>query len=664
MMKYLLLLALFIFCKTNSNAQYYRTQQQDTLRWFVGKWVDRNTFKIDSTINGKGGGGGTITRNANGTLDISTPENKDFEKRISDGIAAIEDEKKEITNIIKEEEGIYQFNLADKSKQELEKVEAELKGFAEQKKEFVPPPPDPLSANLQEVANVAASNCRAFEAEYHRIIDFYKAHRRDNHPHFDLPAPPVADYFNCWGCDSTKRIEFDTLSNRYVRDFYKDIRNDIKFLLSKLQQMEAMGIGNGNNGDNEMERMMNDLFSPNAHHPGACSYMSMFDMSAAVDFYLNRGMQMADQLWKDNKKNYGALAPVIQICLAAYQQHAYLSGSSNDDYQMRQFAGPLEDLHDTMTMLLCKKRDYRLMGSIPFMINLERTILNFTGGSDGANGEIFFGDKYHPKYDYKTLIGFPHFKLTVELDVKTGANGSYVISHLKGSSKVNAELDDKECVKFTLAKKEEGKIKTTLITNEAISPSPHGIYVGTKTYTSQSPIFKIRFCEIEGQPQGDSLYLSTFVPLSPDKGNWNVQGRMAPTGINQADRLFINVNELKNDVQNIKPEFDQKQLEDIQKNALEMAGKIKAMQAAGNVDPAKMGAMVKQLMNNSNSVVETQTSELMRIRLPLKVTNMDPVLINQRFDAKEINPSMANAIVYAYLTIKLQHDPGNGSEEE
>jgi hypothetical protein len=74
--------------------------------------------------------------------------------------------------------------------------------------------------------------------------------------------------------------------------------------------------------------------------------------------------------------------------------------------------------------------------------------------------------------------------------------------------------------------------------------------------------------------------------------------------------------------------------------------------------------MVKQLMNNSNSVVETQTSELMRIRLPLKVTNMDPVLINQRFDAKEINPSMANAIVYAYLTIKLQHDPGNGSEEE
>jgi len=316
-----------------------------------------------------------------------------------------------------------------------------------------------------------------------------------------------------------------------------------------------------------------------------------------------------------------------------------------------------------MSKLLCEKREYKLMGSIPFMIGLYWDMRTMSG-MEFTNGVLILKGSYSPRYDPKDLVRFPHFELTVELETKVGEKGMYTITHLKSKSKVIVELDDKECVKFTLAKQEEDKIKADIITNEAISPSPHGIYVGTKTYTSQSPIFKIRYCSIEGVPTGDSIYLSTFVPLAPDKGNWNVQGKMVPSGINQADRLFININELKNDAQNIKPEVDQNQLDDLKKNSLEMAGKIKAMQAAGNVDPMKMAEMVKQMMNNSGAVVQTQTSELMRIRLPLKVANGDKILINQRFDAKEINPVLTQPIVYAYLTIKLVHTPKRGKDDD
>ena len=70
------------------------------------------------------------------------------------------------------------------------------------------------------------------------------------------------------------------------------------------------------------------------------------------------------------------------------------------------------------------------------------------------------------------------------------------------------------------------------------------------------------------------------------------------------------------------------------------------------------------MMNNTSSVVETKTSEIMLIRIPIKVNNMDKVLINQGFDAKEINPAMAQAIVYAYLTIKLVHAPTNGNLDD
>ncbi len=660
-MKYIFLFVALSFCNTNASAQYYKTHQPDTLRWFVGKWVDNKTFKIDSTIYGKGGGSGTVTVK-DGAFDISTPEKEAFEKNMNDALKTLEDNENEISKTIKETQGIYQFNLADRSIKELEKVKEDVKEIIEDKN--TPPPVKPSDAGDQAFENDLTSMCNSIKPEYLRIINFYKAHKSEKNPHFDLPPPPVADYFNCWGCDTAKMADFERLSHQYRDDFFKDMRKDVNLLLTMMGKMEGYGLGSHPEyfgGTNETAK---NAFDSTKSHIGPCAYISYYDMCKALNFYQERAVQMLSQLWNDNINNYGAYKVVLNLCMASYQTRVAMGLVHMDadfkEYliQQKKWAKPIEGLYDSLTMLLFEKKDYSLMRTIPAMMGLYQSIIMFLDVRDSQTGAILFDmDGYVPKHNIQELIGFPNFELTVELDTKIGEKGSYTIAHLKSKSKVIVELDDKECVKFSLANKEEDKIKADIITNEAISPSPHGIYVGTKTYTSQSPIFKIRFCPMEGVPTGDSIYLSTFVPLAPDKGNWNVQGKLAPLGINQADRLFINIDELKNDAQNIKPEADQKQLDDIKKNSLEMADKIKAMQAAGNLDPMKMAEMVKQMMSNSTAVVETQTSELMRIRLPLKVTNKDKILINQRFDAKAINPQISQPIVYAYLTIKLVHKP-------
>ena len=657
-MKYIFLL--FTLCFYKTNAQTNIAHKQDTLRWFVGHWINKKTFKIDSTIYGKGGGGGTVSVKEDGTFEVSTPEIKELNKKVNTEITDIDKDEETIRSFVKAGEGIYQYNLASKSVKELDGLKEELKNSINTEKNIgKSSSPHPPTA-----ADKMAASCKAFESEYHRIIDFYTAHRKDKNPHFDLPPPPTADYFNCWGCDTVKQKEFDTQCKIYVRDFFKDIAKDASTLIGNMQMMEAMKLVDGTS-DNDLGPGVMNLYSKNKNHPGACSYISYTDMSLAYDFYMKWGELMAAQLLRDNNSNYGALKPVIEICLNVLGQKAALAGSDNnlgERMEISELALPLQNFYDTLTTLLFKDHDYRLIRMIPFTVGLLSNIKGLEAYAfDAPENPVH---TFKPKYSAEDLLGFPRFELTVELDTKIGEKGSYTIAHLKSKSKVIVELDDKECMKFTLAKKEEEKIKADIITNEAIAPGPHGVYVGTKTYTSQSPIFKIRFCKIDAMPEGDSLYLSTFVPLAPDKGNWNIQGNLAPLGINSADRLFINIDQLKNDAQNIKPDIDQKQLEEIKKKAMDMAAKMNAMKAKGNFDPSKMGEMVKQMMNNTHAIVETKTSELMRIKLPLKVKNMDKMLINQRFDAKEINPSVAQPIVYAYLTIKLEHTPTSGGEAD
>ena len=664
-MKYCLLIVCFLLMERACYAQASLLKKQDTVRWFVGHWTDAKTFKIDSTVYGKGGGGGTVSVKADGSYETSTPENKEFDKNMNDAATAIDVEEKTISSTAKADEGMYQYNLVAKSVKELEKTKEEFKE-AVQKKTNPTSPSDELKLH-DAVLAVLTKTCREIEPRYHRIINFYEANKADKHPHFDLPAPPVADYFNCWGCDTTKQHDFDEASKKYVSNFYNGIREDANFLLAIVQQMEAVGLTDVNRPGHQQVVLgaEEEAFDNGPKHPGACAYIDYFKMTMAYSFYAKRGELMAEQLWKDNRKNYGALQPVLKICLASLQQKmafAGIYGAPGEGQEVECLARPIEELYDTLSTLLIKEKDYRLIGTIPFMNGLMFMCKGLQiYGNDFLKLDYTFHDRWKPKYTVEELLAFPKFDLTIDLDTKIGEKGNYTIAHLKSKSKVIAELNDKEGLRFTLSKKEEDKIKAAIVTNEAIATGPHGVYVGTKIYTSQSPIFKIKLCEMKDVSTGDSIYLATFKPLSPDKGNWNVQGKMAPLGINNADRLFISVEQIKNDAATINPQVDQQQLEQIKKNAMDMAAKVKAMQSNGNTDPKKMAEMVKEMMNNTTGIIENKTAELMRIRLPLKINNKDKLLINQRFDAKGINPSFAQPIVYAYLTIKVEHT-GIGDE--
>ena len=110
-MKYVILFCTLSFTGIKVNAQYYKTHKQDTLRWFIGKWVDNKTFKIDSTVSGKGGGGGKIAIMPGGTLKFNAPGEQKFEDNINESITKIETEEKDIVKANKQAQGMYQFSL-------------------------------------------------------------------------------------------------------------------------------------------------------------------------------------------------------------------------------------------------------------------------------------------------------------------------------------------------------------------------------------------------------------------------------------------------------------------------------------------------------------------------------------------------------------------------
>jgi hypothetical protein len=611
-------------------------QKKDTLRWFIGHWKDNKTFIIDSNMTG-GAGGGTAVIKGDGSIEVITPGNKAFDKKMNDQIAEIDKEEKDIDQQIRQDQGMYQYNFAKECDEELEKVKNDIKGYIvnpQDKKE--PPTPE------QQLASKLEQACKDQEADYHRIIDFAKNKSNRTGP-FNLPPPPVADYFNCWGCDSAKQAEFDTLAEHYANDFFNEEAEKIKKLLGWLRQLDLLGHGETGYTSGFGNSAIDDLFqySKDPAKKGACSYFSPSEMNDAVYSLVLRCVAKAEQLFRDNKTNYGALMPVIKIYLGALRQAALLGiNDGGTDRVLQELGTSVKGLYDKLIDQLLKKKDYSLIGSIPFIIGLSREYILLTGNTQTGIDE-----------DMPKLIGFTHFKLTIDMDVKLGKGGGYIIAHLKGTAAVVTELDRKQktqCVKFVLANKEENNIKLDVIANEMSAPGPVPHYIGTKIYTSPMPVFKITFCPAEP----DTFSFSRFMPKAPDRGMWQIPGgATAPMGINGLDGTFTNGRETANEAQEINPAADQAKLEDMKRKASELASQ---MQGA---DPKKRAELIKQMMETGDQGMQTSTVKLAMIKFPVHVNNMDTLLVKEEFNAKELNPDAAPGIIYGFFRIRLEHDP-------
>jgi len=338
------------------------------------------------------------------------------------------------------------------------------------------------------------------------------------------------------------------------------------------------------------------------------------------------------------------LTPVIKVLLAA-QRDAQLLGISDASY-----SDELKDLGDAFLKFyyhlkhkMIEEKDYSQIANIPLMLSLigqsqlleNNYVLNFNTELD-------------------ELRNFCHFKLTVDMDIKVGRDGGYVLTHLKGTAKVVTELDSVKCLKFVLDKEEQAKIKLDVIANEIIAPGPHPVYIGSKIGESPMPFIDIHFCD-EGN---DSIYVFRSVPKGGN-GMWrNPGGPPLNIWINSLDAQFQDSKQLAADAEAAASDYknDPSKIDAMKQEANAMQAKLAAMRQSGK-SPAMMAEEIKKMMDKGEKATQQPVVRLSQLKFPVKLFNYNKVLINERFDAKQINPDAAPVIVYGYLTIKLEHDP-------
>ena len=622
--------------------------QKDTLRWFVGKWKDKKTFIADSSLYG-GGVGGTLTIDANSNTTINTSENKKWNDLVDAQAQETENTEDEIKKMIRSNEGMLQYDLGKECITELEKVKEEIKAY-----KAVPTKEETEKPNLQFKKDLN-NWCTHAKADYTEVMNFYQSHRKIRNEHFNLPAPPVAD-FNCWGCDKKKRAAYDSSVENYKTAFFKEEANLITKASSICRNLQLLGMNSDTyiSTSDEIGQEIDKVFHHDRNDPsknGPCYGISQSDLWEAVHYLVQRSLDKANQLVKENKKNYNVFEPVITVNLSAYREAQLMGFNAEPDFTT--LGDMIKHFYDQQRNKLLQDKDYSQIANIPFLIGILRNYeLTAADGLSGPAQRAMDDDclkEIHKLYD------FCHFKLTVDMDIKTGMGKAYTMVHLKGTAKVIFEMDSVYCVKFLLDKEENGYLKMDIVANEFIAPGPHPIYIDVRQAETPMPVIDIHFCT-----QGnDSIYLNRFIPVDHARGLWQVPGAPnAPMWINGLDNYFIDQKQQAADAEAIAMDYknNPQKLAVMKQNVEAMKQKMEEMKRS-KLPPAQMAAEIKKMMSQNEQLTQAPIVQVAQLKFPVKLQTGSEILFKETYDAKRIDPVQANMIVYGYLNITLEHVP-------
>lgn len=586
-------------------------QKKDTLFGFVGTWKNKTTFIIDSNLF-TGTKGGSINITPQNQITISTKGTAGYNKKIDEEIKDAEKSAEQMPATIAKEEGVSQATLAAKIKEQLHLLKEEIK--------------DMKIGNIETGVNSRSTpnTCSAMEAKYNELLSFYTVHQNDKT--YNLPPPPEADYFNCWFCEKQKQTDFEKEVTAYADLFAKTERDYTADALRIMSQLQI------------------DLYTGNGNPALAICNVNSHTVTNIFYWLKGRIGRMVKQLFKDHGKNYKVIMPVAKAALIADNFVQQTSDNPNQDI-LYQAAGLYGKLADTLMKQLKKEKDYTLLAGIPFMIYLDQNLKILLG-----NGEdMSFFEK---------LNALGRFKLSVEMDIKMGKDGGYILAHLKGKTTMIYELDSTDCLHIVPAWNENSgssnwnSISMNVVNLEMITPKgAPPKYIGTKTYRSSFPKLKLNFCK-----QGtDSIYFQTFNPDPGSDGTWlyvipNAPPQRVPSGLMGVDRMFMDIDDLQNEAQQMKapPAVDEAAMKEIQKIA-------KDMQKNG-VTADKM-KRIQELTEKSMQPLQEATLPLSNFKFVVSLKNKNEILLDNSFDAKQINPRFADEIVYGYFKIKLEKIP-------
>jgi hypothetical protein len=264
------------------------------------------------------------------------------------------------------------------------------------------------------------------------------------------------------------------------------------------------------------------------------------------------------------------------------------------------------------------------------------------------------------------------FHLSIDMDIKIGKeNKAYQITHLTGKTKIAPEFDfaNDTCYRWVAVedqpdmslgagfpqpkKKASQKIECQIVTNEFVAPGPRPVYAGTKNYYVLLYGLKMDYCH----PGKDTILLSSFIAEpDPSAGIWQIP--MSPPqamGTWQIEHMFQDVSTMKELAQSGKAK---QQAEMMKQQGQQIAAQMKSIQAQmsnkkgiPNMDQLhKIQDLAAKAINLSNN---ENVAPILSIDFPLEIKNNTTTLQDKRYDAKEINPEEATAIIYGYYTVRV-----------
>jgi hypothetical protein len=263
------------------------------------------------------------------------------------------------------------------------------------------------------------------------------------------------------------------------------------------------------------------------------------------------------------------------------------------------------------------------------------------------------------KFSYvEFYLSFNHFKMSINVSEKMGADAVYVISQIRGDNYF-AAIPDTNCkLKWILLGPDKDKMKFNLESVDYVAPvKPH--YVGTKDWYSDKPIMNLDFCN-----DADTVEPGQFYPVGL-KEKWVYP---APLGLqyfpvisSAITTCFLNKERLYekaaywNNEEHV-AELKAKMLaehEKFMKNSKNLLGK----------DPSKMSSAEMMKMASAMTATDKmhdliQAPSVINFFVKTKAENKNRIVFKEQLNGRELFPDNP-AIIYAYFNIQLEQDPNS-----
>jgi len=614
---------------------------------------------------GAGNGGGTITIGQDGSVSMSGAAVDAWNKRV--------DEQKQIEDQYVQQLDNPQDNLDPATHRlfEMLKTDAVAKVVEIQASTIIP---NQFLIGVNSQANSITKDqlpdyCQKIKSQYDEVMNYYKDHVKGHENDLNIPPPPRFDY-DCFACDSNVRQSYDTTVAHYVRDFLHPEDNIIREGNQILLQLSVLGIQNnvmtGSDYDAFFAKNKND---PSKSAP--CSYMQLGSLATAVYETIHHLYLRADKLVEKNRNDFKSIDAVQRTYVEAARMWELATNGHSG------FDDVYKDLKVTRGKALShyvdalRYDDWRQIGNFTYTFSLFREYA-LMGGADGWEESM--------EYLKKLQQMFNGFKLTIEMDVKTGDANAYRLAHVKGDCYIIPEFseDSNQCYRWVVAdenkqnaqgfyqRKDLQTIDCKIITNEIVSPpqAPKLTYTGTKKYTAQLVGLRMDFCN----PGHDTIFLSGFTPNPADAGIWTVPySPPVNMGLNGQEQYFESIADKKKLQES--GEAD-KQADELKQRALKLRAQMEAMKQAGAFQNAGtaggQSAMekVQEMRQQMTDMLANPTlAKMLFIDFLLPVQNNQPKLVEKTFDAREINPKEASVIIYGHYTILIEND-ANGKTKK